>query len=75
VSDTDDADKTQDLRARLKQFAQPLVDSIDSRLRDQIDTRVDERVEASLSARLSVIERAIADLDRELRELKERLEP
>lgn len=75
MSDTDDADKTQDLRARLKQFAQPLVDSIDSRLRDQIDTRVDERVEASLSARLSVIERAIADLDRELRELKERLEP
>ena len=67
-------DKSQDLRARLKQFTQPLVDSIDSRLRDQIDHRVDERVDASLAARLSVIERAIADLDRELRELKERLD-
>jgi hypothetical protein len=35
---------------------------------------VDERVEVSLSARLSVIERAIADLDREIREIKERLD-
>lgn len=68
------SDQSQDLRARLKQFAQPLVDSVDSRLRDQIDHRVDERIEVSLSARLSVIERAIADLDREVRELKERLD-
>ena len=45
-------DKSQDLRSRLKQFAQPLVDSIDTRLRDQVDHRVDERVDASLSARL-----------------------
>lgn len=67
-------DKSQDLRSRLKQFAQPLVDSIDTRLRDQVDHRVDERVDASLAARLSVIERAIADLDRELRELKDRLD-
>jgi chaperonin cofactor prefoldin len=68
------SDKTQDLRSRLKQLAQPLVDSIDTKLRDQVDHRVDERVDASLSARLSVIERAIADLDREVRELKERLD-
>ena len=49
------------------------MDSIDSRLRDQIDHRVDERVDAALAARLSVIERAIADLDRALRELQDRL--
>ena len=63
----------QDILARLKHLAQPLVDSIDSRLRDQIDHRVDERVDAALAARLSVIERAIADLDRALRELQDRL--
>ncbi len=68
------ADKVQDLKSRLKQFAQPIVDSLDSRLREQVDARVDERVEASLSARLTVIERAIADLDRIVRELEARLE-
>jgi hypothetical protein len=76
VSDSNEtnANKPQDLRSRLKQFTQPLVDSIDTKLRDQVDHRVDERVEVSLSARLSVIERAIADLDREIREIKERLD-
>ena len=63
----------QDILARLKHLAQPLMDSLVSRLRDQIDHRVDERVDATLAARLSVIERAIADLDRALRELQDRL--
>jgi hypothetical protein len=74
---SDDAstnETNQDLLARLKHLAQPLVDSLDSRLRDQIDRRVDERVDASLSSRLSVIERAIADLDRAIKELQERLD-
>ncbi len=62
----------QDLLARLKHLAQPLVDSLDSRLREQIDRRVDERVDQSLASRLSVIERAIADLDRSVKELQER---
>jgi hypothetical protein len=76
MSDTPDpgADKPQDLKSRLKQFAQPIVDSLDSRLRDQIDSRVDQRVDSTLSARLAVIERAIADLDRSVRELQERLD-
>jgi hypothetical protein len=79
----DDAEenKPHDLRDRLKAFAQPLVDSLDSKLRDQVDTRVDqrvdelvdERVDAALTARLAVIERAIADLDRSLKELQARL--
>ncbi len=74
MSDARDAsDKPNDLRDRLKQFAQPLVDSVDSRIRKQIDERVDERVDATLSARLSVLERAIADLDRAVKELQERL--
>src|SRR5450631_3804515 len=71
-------EKVQDLRSRLKHLTQPLVDSLDSRLREQIDRRVDERVDdrvqalvdEALTARLSVIERAIADLDRGLKELE-----
>jgi hypothetical protein len=66
--------KSQDIKDRLKQFAQPFVDSLDGRLRDQVDKRVDSRVDATLSARLSVIERAIADLDRSIKELQERLD-
>ena len=72
---TSSSESNQDLLARLKHLAQPLVDSLDSRLRDQIDHRVDERVDATLASRLSVIERAIADLDRAVRELQDRVEP
>jgi hypothetical protein len=78
--DSSDAfgEKVQDLRNRLKHLTQPLVDSLDSRLRDQIDRRVDDRVDdrvhtlvdEALAARLSVIERAIADIDRTLKELQ-----
>jgi hypothetical protein len=72
-------EKVQDLRNRLKNLTQPLVDSLDSRLRDQIDRRVDDRVDdrvqtlvdEALSARLAVIERAIADIDRALKELQQ----
>ena len=82
-SDSTDAfgEKVQDLRNRLKHLTQPLVDSLDSRLRDQIDRRVDDRVDdrvqtlvdEALAARLSVIERAIADIDRALKELQAKL--
>lgn len=68
-------ESTQDVLTRLKHLAQPLVDSLDSRLREQIDRRVDERVDATLASRLAVIERAIADLDRALKERPERSGP
>ncbi len=75
-----DGDKAQDLKSRLKQFTQPLVDNLDTRLREQVDRRVDEKlddrvralVDEELAARLSVIERAIADIDRSLKELQGR---
>jgi hypothetical protein len=76
VSDPEEPDnKSQDFRTRFKQLTQPIVDSLDSRLRDQVDLRVDQRVDSTLSARLSVIERAIADLDRSIKELEQRLGP
>lgn len=76
MSDTSnaDGDKLQDIRDRLRALTQPLVDSLDSRLRRQIDDRVDQRVDATFAARLSVLERALADLDRTLKELEARLD-
>jgi hypothetical protein len=73
-SSTSAGESNQDLLARLKHLAQPLVDSLDSRLREQVDRRVDDRVDESLSSRLSVLERAVADLDRELKEVRRRLD-
>jgi hypothetical protein len=63
--------KPQDILARLKQMAEPIVATIDNRLSGQVDKRVDKRVEESFKDRLTVIERAIADLGREIKELQE----
>jgi len=73
---------TSDLRDLLRHFAQPVIESLDARLRTQIDARVDERVaetvpeavDTALADRLAVLERAVADLDRALRSITERLE-
>jgi len=75
MSDTSDANenKATDLKARIKQITQPIVDSLDSRLSAQVDKRVDQRVEETMKDRLSVIERAIADLDRTVHELEGRV--
>ena len=71
-----------DLRDLLKQFAQPVLDNLDGRLRDQVDRRVDDRVDeqvptavdAALATRFAVLERAVADLDRAVRALQARLD-
>lgn len=75
MSDAGATDDAPDLLAKLKGLAQPLVESLDARLRDQVDRRVDERVDATLASRLAVIERAIADLDRAIKGLLERETP
>lgn len=67
------ATKNQDLKGRIKQITQPIVDSLDARLSSQVDKRVDHRVDETLKDRLSVIERAIADLDRAVHDLQDRL--
>jgi predicted transcriptional regulator len=73
MSDTEETSsaKPQDILARLKQMAEPIVTTIDNRLSGQVDKRVDKRVEESFKDRLSVIERAIADLGREVKELQD----
>jgi hypothetical protein len=72
---TDSSAPPPDFKERLKALTQPLVDSIDARVRKQIDHHVDEsldeRIDAAIAARLAVLERAIADLDRALKELRD----
>ncbi len=71
-----------DLRDLFKQFAQPVLESLDSRLREQVDKRVDDRVDENLgdkvdeilANRLAVLERAVADLDRAVRALQSKLD-
>jgi hypothetical protein len=66
-------EKPQDLLQRLKTYTQPLVDSVDSKLRSQVDGRVDQKVEEILKDRLAVLERAVADLARSVKEIEDRL--
>jgi len=73
MSNTDD-DRTADFKQKIKQFTQPLVDSLDARLRDEIDARVDARVDEAVRDRLTILERAVADLDRAVRELAARVD-
>lgn len=62
----------EDIKERLRQLSQPLVDSLDARLARQIDAYLDahlaQRVEDLVAARLTVLERALADLDRQIRQ-------
>ena len=67
------SEKPHDLLQRLKTYTQPLVDSVDSKLRSQVDGRVDQKVEEILKDRLAVLERAVADLARSVKEIEDRL--
>jgi len=67
------SEKPQDLLQKLKSYTQPLVDSLDSKLRSQVDGRVDQKVEEILTDRLAVLERAVADLARAVKAIEEKL--
>lgn len=66
-----------DLRGIVRQFTAPMIESLDARLREQVeahaDALLDEKVNAAVSDRLATIERAIADLSRSLESLDRRL--
>ncbi|HEV3212210.1 MAG TPA: hypothetical protein VGZ03_02325 [Acidimicrobiales bacterium] len=66
-----------DLRGIVRQFTAPMIESLDARLREQVeahaDALLDEKVDAAVSDRLATIERAIADLSRSLEGLERRL--
>jgi hypothetical protein len=77
---SDDASQsgTFDLKALLRQLTTPMVESLDARLRDQVEAHVDEllaqKVDAAIRDRLSTLDRAIADLSRSLEALERRIE-
>lgn len=59
-----------DLKGIVRQLTAPMIESLDTRLRDQIEAHVDElltaKLDAALAARFSTVDRAIADLSRSL---------
>lgn len=67
-----------DLRGIVKQFTAPMIESLDSRLREQVeahaDSVLDQKIDAALADRLATIERAIADLSRSISGLERRVE-
>ena len=67
-----------DLRAVLKQLTTPMLESLDARLREQVEAHTDEllqgKVDAAVADRLSTVDRAIADLSRAVEALERRIE-
>jgi len=65
-----------DLSTRLRALAQPLLNSADAKFQEQVERHVaasvDKAVKEAVDDRLAVLERALADLDRRLRELENR---
>ena len=65
-----------DLKGIVRQLTAPMIESLDTRLRDQIEAHVDEllteKLEAALADRFSTVDRAIADLSRSLDALDRR---
>lgn len=63
-------EKSGEIKDFLRQLAAPVLESLDGKLREQIDARVEERVNEVLATKLAVLERAIAELDRTVRDLQ-----
>jgi len=65
-----------DLKGIVRQLTAPMIESLDSRLRDQIEAHVDElldkKLDAALTARFATVDRAIADLSRSIEALDRR---
>jgi hypothetical protein len=70
-------DEPFDLKGIVRQLTAPMIESLDTRLRDQIEAHVDEllteKIDAALADRFRTVDRAIADLSRSIAALEERL--
>lgn len=66
-----------DLRGILRQLTAPMIESLDSRLKDQVEAHVDEllaaKVDAAVAARLATIDAAIAHLTSQLDAVERRV--
>jgi hypothetical protein len=71
------SDGRTDLKGIFRQLTAPMVESFDTRLRDQVETHVDEllgpKVEAAIADRLRTVDRAIASLSRTVDDLERRV--
>jgi hypothetical protein len=65
-----------DLKGIMRQLTAPMIESLDTRLRDQIEAHVDElldqKLDAALAARFATVDRAIAGLSKSLEDLERR---
>ena len=60
-----------ELRDLLRQLIAPVVESFDAKVSEQIDARVEKHLASDdLDARLSVLERAVAELSRAVAKLE-----
>jgi hypothetical protein len=77
ASDATREDEGFDFRGIMRQLTAPMLESLDSRLREQIEAHVDElldtKLEDALQHRLATVDRAIADLSRTLEALERRV--
>ncbi|MBU6233520.1 MAG: hypothetical protein KJS64_04645 [Acidobacteria bacterium] len=61
-----------DIKDALRQITAPVIDSVETKLNQQIAERVTSVLNETIEQRLVVLERAVADLDRAVRALEER---
>jgi hypothetical protein len=66
-----------DFKGIVRQLTAPMIESLDTRLRDQIEAHVDEllteKLDAALADRFLTVDRAIADLSRSIAAIEQRL--
>ena len=61
-----------DLKDALRQLTAPVIDSVESKINEQINERIDTALNEKIEQRLALLERAVADLDRAVRALEQR---
>jgi hypothetical protein len=61
-----------DIKEALRQITAPVIDSVETKLNEQISDRVTSVLNETIEQRLVLLERAVADLDRAVRALEER---
>ena len=74
AADESNDEKPKDLRDFIKNLAAPVMETFDTKIKEHIDSRIEAQSAPDLTARLTLLERAVADLDREVLELQRRLE-
>lgn len=61
-----------DLKDALRQLTAPVIDTVESKINEQINERIDSALNEKIEQRLALLERAVADLDRAVRALEQR---